>query len=138
MRPKGRKELFLEFDVLPTLPYDQGGVVDPALIPEEVLSRECRDDTSLRRMILEQRVPTIQTIYLFMDNLKYRACYPEECDIIALVYLNRLMRPTRGNPQPGPFPVTSLVRSACNAMRRRRPCAVRWRHCPGCYCVFFP
>ena len=103
-----RQQLFPEFNVLPDLPYEQGGVVDPANIPPDVINRECRDDTSLRHMILEKRVPTIESIYLFMENLKYRACYPEECDIIALVYVNRLMR---GNESQARVPVTAMVRS---------------------------
>lgn len=84
--------MYSDFDVIPELPYEQGGMVDSSLIPDDVLYRETCRDKPLRKLILANKIPTIDTISMFMSNLKYRAQYPDECDIIAYVYLNRLMR----------------------------------------------
>ena len=113
--PSERRSIYPDFNVVPDMPYEQGGMVDPTLIPEEVLNRECRGDRPLREMILANMVPTIESISMFMGNLKYRAQYPDECDIIALVYLNRLMR---GSETQAAFPLTAMVRGNVMTMHR--------------------
>lgn len=79
---------YSEFNVVPDLPPERGGTVD--IIPPEILIKETACDDRLRELILAHRVPTIDTVCKYMLLIREYAQYSVECNIIALIYLNRL------------------------------------------------
>ena len=77
------KGQYPEFDVTPTtLPFD--------LKSSEMLLRESENDKELSQQLLAGNVPTLDTIYSYIRLLKERSGYPTECNIIALIYTNRI------------------------------------------------
>eukprot|EP00607_Mallomonas_marina_P009022 CAMPEP_0182418982 /NCGR_PEP_ID=MMETSP1167-20130531/3359_1 /TAXON_ID=2988 /ORGANISM="Mallomonas Sp, Strain CCMP3275" /LENGTH=289 /DNA_ID=CAMNT_0024593505 /DNA_START=82 /DNA_END=951 /DNA_ORIENTATION=- len=81
---------FMAFDVIPELKPEFGGpIINPS---EHVLDSE---DEVLNQKILAGAAPTIDTIYRYF-NLIYRAAhYSPECNIIALIYINRICTITK-------------------------------------------
>lgn len=67
---------------------EEGGVVHQ--IAPEVLEFETRNDEDLRDRILRFEVPTIDTIYRYIVTIIDRAHYSLECNILALIYINRM------------------------------------------------
>lgn len=82
------KSQFPVFQVEVELSPEYGGVV--ASVSEAVLNHETANDQELREKIVKGVVPTIDTILRFIRYLFLRAKYTPECNIIALVYVNRL------------------------------------------------
>jgi regulation of enolase protein 1 (concanavalin A-like superfamily) len=69
--------------------------VDSTLLPielesSEVLVRESENDIELCQQLRLGNVPTLDTIYRYIRLLKERSGYPAECNIIALIYTNRI------------------------------------------------
>ena len=52
-----------DFDIIPDLPVEQGGVVTRVSL--HILNQETRDDDVLRDKIVRGKVPTIDTIYRY-------------------------------------------------------------------------
>jgi len=77
-------EFNISFDALSP---ENGG--DFEVIPEHILSREV-DDDELRHRIVGNRVPLLYTVFRFLRYLYTGARYSPECNIMALVYINRL------------------------------------------------
>mmetsp|Transcript_28647 Transcript_28647/g.48356 ORF Transcript_28647/g.48356 Transcript_28647/m.48356 type:complete len:345 (-) Transcript_28647:343-1377(-) len=78
-----------EFDVpLPSLGTSMGG--DFASISEIPPSLMEREDEVTKPYILEGRVPMFFTVFRFMIHLHEQIKYDRECNIMALVYLNRI------------------------------------------------
>lgn len=77
-----------EFEVEIALASEYGGPLES--IPEHILQHETLNDASLREKLLRGVVPTCDTIYRFLALLSSSACYSAQCNIIALIYLNRI------------------------------------------------
>ena len=84
------RKTFSEFNAIPSLPIDCGGPCHPSQISPTVLEREMNTDESMYDEILTGRVPTIDTIHRFMCYLNHRAGFSTECNVIALMYVNRI------------------------------------------------
>mmetsp|Transcript_45355 Transcript_45355/g.33138 ORF Transcript_45355/g.33138 Transcript_45355/m.33138 type:complete len:420 (-) Transcript_45355:823-2082(-) len=80
----------LEFNLLTGLSPEDGGIT--YFISEQVLDFETQFDDELREKILSMEVPTIDTIYRFIVTVINRACYSIECNILALIYVNRMTK----------------------------------------------
>ena len=76
------------FDVIPQIRAEYGGEV--ATLTEEQLEADAQNDAFLREKLVNKVVPTVDTIVRFMKLLHGCAKYSTECNIIALVYLNRM------------------------------------------------
>mmetsp|Transcript_7260 Transcript_7260/g.7343 ORF Transcript_7260/g.7343 Transcript_7260/m.7343 type:complete len:481 (-) Transcript_7260:770-2212(-) len=77
------KAMYPEFNVFPTaLPVD--------LLSSEMVLRESENDKELSLELLAGNVPTLDTIYSYIRLIKERSSYPTECNIIALIYTNRV------------------------------------------------
>lgn len=107
-RPENNR--FPEFNLMVSLSPELGG--DPPTIPEQILYHECMNDDLLREKLLDRSVPTVDTLYRYnciifhilisflfqYFNLRSRffslldgtGRYSPECNIIALVLLNRI------------------------------------------------
>lgn len=77
-----------EFDINPLLSPENGGVL--VEVPLAVVDKEAAEDPALKSKLLSGEVPLLDSLYRFMCYLQDRAKYPVECNIIALVYLNRI------------------------------------------------
>jgi hypothetical protein len=77
------KSQYPEFDVIPTM-------LPTELPSSEILLRESESDTELCQQLRLGNVPTLDTIYNYICLLKERSGYPTECNIIALIYTNRI------------------------------------------------
>eukprot|EP01038_Epipyxis_sp_PR26KG_P006195 gene6195-8532_t len=77
-----------EFDVVTTLCAEYGGHLEH--VPECILNHETLNDTELREKIIGGVVPTVDTIFRFINFLSVNAKYSLECNIISLIYVNRL------------------------------------------------
>jgi hypothetical protein len=92
-----------EFDVIPTLHPERGGV--PVIDMRKVL-KEAAEDVDLQEKLIAGQVPFVETVFRytmhlfcfihlkivsfrFMLHLQTSAKYPIECNLVALVYLNR-------------------------------------------------
>jgi len=82
-------QLHPELVINTTLPPHLGGLVE--CVPEDILERECRDDPELRREIEHGQVPTVDTILRFISWLHQSAKYSAQCNIIAFIYIKRMM-----------------------------------------------
>lgn len=81
--------LFPEFDVdFPSLGTSMGGDFETINeIPAALMDRE---DVMTKPYILAGRVPMFFTVFRFMVHLHEQIQYDRECNIIALVYVNRI------------------------------------------------
>jgi len=77
-----------EFDINVILSDEYGG--DRETIPEEILHHETLNDNELRELLTEKALPTVDTIYRFFKYIMVLADYSIECNILALVYINRI------------------------------------------------
>lgn len=82
-----QRNLAPEFNFIPQLSPELGGVCE---VSEEVLDRESRKDEMLRAEMMAGTVPSVNCIYRFISFLHNHAKYPAECNIVALVYINRM------------------------------------------------
>lgn len=82
------KPLFLDFDIIPDLSPELGGPMTS--ISEELLDQESAGDDLLRGKIVNGITPTIDTIYRYLNLIYQTAKYSPECNIIALIYINRM------------------------------------------------
>eukprot|EP00401_Gymnodinium_catenatum_P076605 CAMPEP_0117526128 /NCGR_PEP_ID=MMETSP0784-20121206/36127_1 /TAXON_ID=39447 /ORGANISM="" /LENGTH=338 /DNA_ID=CAMNT_0005322349 /DNA_START=17 /DNA_END=1030 /DNA_ORIENTATION=- len=80
-----------EFEMYTLLPTHLGGLQHPATIPHNILAKETQNDPELLEKILNGEVPTVDTILRFLAWLHESAAYSSECNIMAFVYLKRLM-----------------------------------------------
>ena len=60
-----QQEQYAEFVIEPHLPPAEGGLLD--FIPSHVLQNETLHDTNLRAYILDGRVPTVYTIFRWVQ-----------------------------------------------------------------------
>ena len=83
-----------------------GGPCRPSKIPHDVLLRERQSDEKMYEEVLAGRVPTVDTIFKYMMYLKTRSGYSIDCNVFALMYINKMcsvttMQGTKSNyPQP--------------------------------------
>ena len=97
---------YTEFNAIPDLPLEFGGPCHPSKIPHDVLLRERQSDEKMYEEVLAGRVPTVDTIFKYMMYLKTRAGYSTDCNVFALMYINKMcsvttMQGTKSNyPQP--------------------------------------
>lgn len=80
-----------EFEMYTLLPTHLGGLQHPATIPHNILAKETQNDPELLEKILNGEVPTVDTILRFLAWLHESAAYSSECNIMAFVYLKRLI-----------------------------------------------
>lgn len=76
------------FNLIPQIKAEYGGVVEH--VTEESALVDAPDDPVLRAKLLNKSVPHVDTIVRFMKLLQQCGKYSEECNILALVYLNRM------------------------------------------------
>jgi hypothetical protein len=85
------KNKYPEFNLLTSLPPELGGLYSSAQeMSESVLHHETVNDSRLREKILNGSVPTIDTIFRFINHIFDQSKYSPECNIISLIYVNRL------------------------------------------------
>ena len=82
---------YTEFNAIPDLPSDLGGSCHPSQINCEVFLQEMQSDDSFYEHVLAGVLPTIDTIFRFMNYVYRRAGYAVECNVIALIFLNRVI-----------------------------------------------
>lgn len=82
------KSLHPEFDIFMDMKPECGGVV--ASVPNWVLESDAPDDMELRQKLINNIVPSVDTITRFIGYLSMFSKLSTEVDIIALVYVNRL------------------------------------------------
>lgn len=56
-----------------------------------MVERECQDNDSLRRKLKNGSLPLLDSICRFLLYINYKAKYSLECNLIALVYVNRIV-----------------------------------------------
>jgi len=78
-----------ELNIVTALPPHLGGL--QPRIPDDVLARETADDMELRVQLLAGNVPTVDTILRFISWLHQSAKYSAQCNIIAFIYIKRMM-----------------------------------------------
>ena len=79
-----------DFNVVPELPPELGGVFTSP-IPEKLIEKESQDNEDLRQKLKDGRIPLIDNICRFLLYINYKANYSLECNLIALVYVNRIV-----------------------------------------------
>jgi hypothetical protein len=80
---------YTEFSCVPSLPTHLGGdFVEP--ISDELLQREASGNNKLFDYLRLGIVPPLYTVYKFLIFVNINAKYSMECNIIALVFLNRV------------------------------------------------
>ena len=84
------RAIYTEFNAIPDLPLEFGGPCRPSKIPHDVLLRERQSDEKMYEEILAGRVPTVDTIFKYMMYVKTRAGYSTECNVFALIYINKM------------------------------------------------
>lgn len=77
-----------DFILLVALASEQGGPLD--CIPVALLAHESMHDHALRAALLSHQVPTCETVYSYLLLLSRAAGFGAECNVIALVYVNRI------------------------------------------------
>lgn len=82
------KALHPEFDIIPDLKPECGGVMDS--VPDHVLESDAPDDDDLRFKLMHNIVPSVDTITRYIGFLSMCIKLTPEVNIIALVYVNRL------------------------------------------------
>lgn len=88
-----------EFDLQISLPTELGGVYQCSSdMSDSLLRHETVNDDCLRQKILEGSVPTVDTIFRFIYFIYDRAKYSAECNIITLIYINRLTSAANRTP----------------------------------------
>jgi hypothetical protein len=86
--PSLTKGGYPEFDIDVQLNPELGGHRD--VVPEHILNYETLSDNDLRVKLLAGTVPTVDTVYRFLYFLNASAKFSAQCNIISLIYLNRL------------------------------------------------
>lgn len=87
-QPPINKALHPEFDLTPIIKPEYGG--DGPVLTKEMIDIDAPDDPVLRHKLQSRLVPTVDTIVRFMKLLQGCAKYSVECNILALVYMNRM------------------------------------------------
>eukprot|EP01031_Cornospumella_fuschlensis_P027136 gene27136-32780_t len=77
-----------EFEMSLILDGNLGGPIEK--IPDHILAHETVNDTELRDKLLAGLVPTVDSIYRFISYLHLSAKFSAQCNIIALIYMNRI------------------------------------------------
>lgn len=86
--PPEVKVLHPEFDHIPDLTPECGGVVD--VLPDAIVDSDAYDDEDLRWKLQNNIVPSVDTITRYISYLSMCIRLTPEVNIIALVYVNRL------------------------------------------------
>jgi len=81
--------LFEEFNRIPEL-SSEFSALGCRVEDSHALSNDAVNDQALQQKILTGTVPSLQTIYRFLSIIYSAAQYSPECNIIALIYINRM------------------------------------------------
>jgi hypothetical protein len=82
--PTSKRDLFNDFQL--KLETDVKNIP----VNEESLQQQCLEDAELRDKLLRGQLPSVSTIYHFLSYINTTARYSPPCNIVAMIYLNRV------------------------------------------------